>query len=85
MFKLMVVTDRTRCALPLMETVRLALEGGADAVQLRERDLSGRELHDLAVELRKITRAANAALVVNHRVDVALAVEAQHETRRRQR
>jgi thiamine-phosphate pyrophosphorylase len=54
----------------------LALEGGADAVQLRERDLSGKELHALALELREITRAAGAALIVNHRVDIALAVEA---------
>jgi thiamine-phosphate pyrophosphorylase len=76
MFKLMVVTDRRRCSLPLVETVRLALEGGADAVQLRERDLEGKELYNLAVEMRKITRDANAALVINHRVDVALAVEA---------
>lgn len=76
MFKLMVVTDRAKCARPLAEQVRLALEGGADAVQLRERDLGGKELYDLALELRKITRAAGAALVVNHRLDIALSVEA---------
>ena len=59
-----------------METVRLALDGGADAVQLRERDLEGAELFRLAEEMRRVTRDVGAALIVNHRTDVALAVEA---------
>jgi thiamine-phosphate pyrophosphorylase len=76
MFKLMLVTDRRRSARPLVETVRMALAGGVDAVQLRERDMSDRELYDLAVKLRAITREAGAALIVNQRLDVALAVGA---------
>ena len=72
----MLVTDRKRSRLPLTETVRLALEGGVDAVQLRERDLDARELYGLAEEMRRITDAAGAALLVNHQVDVALAVGA---------
>ena len=54
----------------------MALAGGVDAVQLRERDLSARELHDLALKLRAITRKAGAALIVNQRLDVALAAGA---------
>ena len=76
MFRLMVVTDRRRSRQPIVETVRLALEGGADAVQLRERDLEGAELFRLAEEMRRVTRDAGAALIINHRTDVALAVEA---------
>jgi len=76
MFKLMLVTDRRRSTRPLTETVRLALAGGVDAVQLRERDLNARELCDLAAKLRAITREARAALIVNQRLDVALAVGA---------
>ena len=76
MFRLMVVTDRKRCVRPLVETVRAALRGGADAVQLRERDLSALELLNLAEHLRRLTLEEGAALVVNHRLDVALAVEA---------
>jgi len=76
MFKLMLITDRRRSSRPLTDTVRMALAGGVDAVQLRERDLSARELYDLAAKLREITREAGAALIVNQRLDVALAVGA---------
>ena len=76
MFRLMLVTDRNRSRLPLPESVRLAIEGGVDAVQLRERDLEGDELFSLAEELRRITSDAGVALIVNHRADVALAVGA---------
>jgi len=76
MFKLMLVTDRRRSKRPLAETVRMALAGGVDAVQLRERDMSARDLYDLALKLRAITREAGAALIVNQRLDVALAAGA---------
>ncbi len=46
------------------------------AVQLREKDLSGQALAELARALRAITTAAGVALHVNDRVDVALAVGA---------
>ena len=76
MFKLMLITDRRRSSRPLTDTVRMALAGGVDAVQLRERDLSARALYDLALKLRAITRKAGAALIVNQRLDVALAAGA---------
>lgn len=43
------------------------------AVQLREKDLTGRELLGLARELRKICTAHGAPLLINDRIDVALA------------
>jgi thiamine-phosphate pyrophosphorylase len=76
MFKLMLVTNRKRTKRPMTDTVEMALAGGVDAVQLREHDLSAREIYDLALKLRAITRAAGAALIVNQRLDVALAVGA---------
>jgi len=51
-------------------------EGSQVAVQLREKDLSARDLAELARELRTVTSAAGAALFINDRVDVALAVNA---------
>jgi thiamine-phosphate pyrophosphorylase len=63
----------------LIEAVARALAGaprGAVAVQLREKDLGGRDLLRLAEEVRAVTRDAGAALLVNDRVDVALAVGA---------
>ena len=46
------------------------------AVQLREKNLSGRELTELGRALRQMTAAAGVALYVNDRIDVALAVGA---------
>lgn len=75
-FKLYLITDRKQTKLPLPEAVRLALQGGVPAVQLREKDLPVRELLALAQELRLITRQFGAKLFVNDHVDVAVAVEA---------
>lgn len=75
--RLYLVTDRraTR-GRPLGEVVDAALEGGVDAVQLREKDLTTRELFALARELRAVTRRHGAPLLINDRIDVALAVDA---------
>lgn len=75
-FKLYLITDRKQTKMPLPEAVRLALQGGVTAVQLREKDLPVRELLTLAQELRVITREFGAKLFVNDHVDVAVAVEA---------
>jgi thiamine-phosphate pyrophosphorylase len=75
-FKLYLITDRKQTKLPLPEAVRLALQGGVLAVQLREKDLPVRELLALAQELRVITREFGAKLFVNDHVDVAVAVGA---------
>jgi len=75
-FKLYLITDRKIATKPLPEAVRLALEGGVRAVQLREKDLPIRELLSLALELRSLTREFGAKLFINDRVDVAVAVDA---------
>ena len=73
---LCLVTDRTLCkARSLEATVDAAVSGGVDLVQLREKDLPAGELLRLARGLRRITRG-RAALVINDRLDVALAAEA---------
>ncbi|HEY4743990.1 MAG TPA: thiamine phosphate synthase [Desulfuromonadaceae bacterium] len=76
-FSLYLITDRTQTnGRPLAAVVREALAGGVRAVQLREKDLSGSELFRLATELRAITREYGAQLLINDRVDIALAAEA---------
>ena len=60
-----------------LEVARAALEGNARIVQLREKSLSDREFWQLASELRALTRRHGALLLVNDRVDIALAVEAE--------
>jgi thiamine-phosphate pyrophosphorylase len=76
-FRLYLITDRTQTSgRPLTDVVREALEGGVRAVQLREKDLAGRDLFALARELRSITSAFGARLFINDRLDIALAAGA---------
>jgi thiamine-phosphate pyrophosphorylase len=75
-FKLYLITDRKQVKMPLAAAVRLALEGGVRAVQLREKDMPIRELLLLAQELRASTNEFGARLFINDRVDVAIAVKA---------
>lgn len=76
-FSLYLVTDRTRTAgRPLLDVVDAALQGGVDAVQLREKDLSGAALFELACRLRELTRRYGVRLLINDRIDIALAVGA---------
>lgn len=58
------------------EIVKAALRGGVRLIQLREKDMPLRELHALAEELRALTLDYEALMIVNDRVDLALAVGA---------
>jgi thiamine-phosphate pyrophosphorylase len=76
-FDLYLVTDRNQTkGRDLLWIVEQALEGGVKAVQLREKDLSGRDLFLLAQRTRRLCQKYHAALIINDRVDVALAVDA---------
>ena len=59
-----------------LDIVDAALAAGVRLIQLREKGLSIRELTSLAREVRARTKAADALLIINDRLDVALAVEA---------
>lgn len=76
-FDLYLITDRTQTrGRPLLDVLEAAMRGGVRAVQLREKDLSSRELYELAHELRKSTRLHRCRLIINDRADIALAVDA---------
>jgi thiamine-phosphate pyrophosphorylase len=76
-FRLYFVTDRKQTGgRPLVDVVHAALDGGVRAIQLREKDLEGGELYRLAYELRTLTSRYNACLLINDRIDVALAIDA---------
>ena len=53
-----------------------ALRGGTTVIQLREKDCSSREFYELGLRVKKITDAYHAPLIINDRVDIALAVGA---------
>jgi len=72
-WRLCVLVTESLCALPWTETIKRALGGGADCVQLREKTLEGGELLERAFVARDLTRAAGCGLVINDRPDVAAA------------
>jgi thiamine-phosphate pyrophosphorylase len=79
------VTDRRQAGgRDLLGVVEETLHAGVRAIQLREKDLPTRDLYHLAEKLLARTRAAGAALFINDRVDVAMALPADgvHLTRR---
>ena len=73
-FDLYVITDvyighgRTHA-----EIAELSIAGGADAIQLRDKSCSSRELVRVGKNLREITRRSATLFIVNDRLDVALA------------
>ncbi|HEU5422555.1 MAG TPA: thiamine phosphate synthase [Nitrolancea sp.] len=70
--RLHLISDRARCPLErLPEVAALAVRGGVDTVHLREKDLPGGVLLELAGRLREAING-RAALIVNERVDVAV-------------
>ncbi len=77
-FRLYLITDRklfkSLCAFYL--AIEDALSGGVKAIQLREKDLTARELFEIASWMRELTSKYDAKLFINDRVDIALAVGA---------
>ena len=85
--KLCLVTDRRRrgqaigapeaeWVAVLREQVEAAADAGIDYVQVREADLEARDLAELVRSLLELTRSAATQLLVNDRVDVAIATNA---------
>jgi thiamine-phosphate pyrophosphorylase len=56
--------------------VREAIAGGVDVVQLREKHASAADRYELGRELRDLTSASDVPLVINDRVDLAVALDA---------
>jgi thiamine-phosphate pyrophosphorylase len=71
--RLLVVTDRQQTrGRPLLDVLASALAAGVRAIQLRERDLSTRDLFRLAQEVHRLTTVHQAQLLINDRVDIAM-------------
>lgn len=74
---LMLVTDRELCGTrPVEDVVLRAIVGGIDCVQLREKHLETRGFVEQALLLKQALRPTGVPLIINDRLDVALAVEA---------
>lgn len=76
-YTLYLCTDRELMSSPTVEeSVEQAIKGGVTIVQLREKDCSSKEFYRLAVNVKKITDKYQVPLIINDRVDIALAVGA---------
>ena len=76
-YTLYLVTDRRLSrGRPTREIVQAAVRGGVTCVQLREKDCSTRAFIREALAVRDFLKAAGVPLIINDRLDVALAVEA---------
>ncbi len=74
---LYLVTDEALCLHHSLEdVVSAAVKGGIGMVQIREKELNTREFISRAKALRRILTPSHIPLIINDRVDVALAVEA---------
>ncbi len=76
-YTLYLCTDRDlMSSATIEENVKLAIKGGCTVIQLREKNCSSKEFYDLAVSVKKITDKYNVPLIINDRVDIAMAVDA---------
>ena len=76
-YSLYLVTDRALArGRPLADVVRAAVAGGVTCVQLREKEASALEFAAAALELLALLRPLGVPLIVNDRIDVALAAGA---------
>ena len=71
------ITDSTISPLSHAEQVELLLAGGATFIQLREKKNAAREFFDDAKKALRLAREAGATIVINDRVDVAMALGAR--------
>lgn len=76
-YSLYLCTDRKLMScLTLEECVESAIKGGVTVVQLREKQASSREFYTTGLKIREITNRYNVPLIINDRLDIALAVGA---------
>lgn len=74
---LYLVTDRSlSLGRDLSWIVEEAVKGGVTMVQLREKDCSTKQFVELAIQLKKMLASYRLPLIINDRVDVALASDA---------
>ncbi len=76
-YTLYLVTDRRLMSCETIEqSVELGVAGGASVVQLREKDCTSREFYELALRVKKITEPAGVPLIINDRIDICMAADA---------
>jgi len=73
---LSLVTDNSDDEEKFLKTIEEAINGGVTVVQIREKTADTLDFYNLALKVKEITTKYNVPLIINDRVDVALAVDA---------
>ena len=74
---LYLVTDKSDDVEKFLKTIEEAIKGGVSVVQIREKTADTLDFYNLALKVKEITEKHNVPLIINDRVDVALAVDAE--------
>ena len=74
--QLYVLITESACKKPWLQTAELAIEGGADCLQLREKNLADGELLARAKQLAQLCRKHGVLCIINDRPDIAIASDA---------
>jgi thiamine-phosphate pyrophosphorylase len=76
-YSLYLVTDRTgKTDEEFFNIIEEAILGGVTVVQLREKDAPTGEFYKLALQLKELTNKYNVPLIINDRLDIAIAIDA---------
>lgn len=73
---LYLVTDKSDDVEKFLKTIEEAIKGGVTVVQIREKTAETLDFYNLALQVKEITTKYNVPLIINDRVDVALAIDA---------
>ena len=73
---LYLVTDKSSDVEKFLKTIEEAIKGGVSVVQIREKTAETLDFYNLALKVKEITTKYNVPLIINDRVDIALAIDA---------
>ncbi len=77
-YSVYLVTDRrNKTDEEFLNIIEEAIKGGTTIVQLREKTASTKEFYDLALKVKEITSRYGIPLLINDRIDIALAVDSE--------
>lgn len=75
-FSLYLIADVEQIKEDMPSSVKMAIDGGVKAIQLRGKNLSAKELLKIGERLRHLTHIESVKLFINDRIDVAMAIQA---------
>ena len=76
-YSLYLITDRKSLGgKPFIESIESAVKGGVTLVQLREKSVNSYDYYNAAMEIKALLRKYGIPLIINDRVDIAMAVDA---------